>query len=269
MSDDERQSERYMRAVIEQLHGVTLTPHDRDGLQRAVDYVFDAGDLQGAVEVTTVTDGRAAAWSAKLDTGQTMSCASPRGWSVTVGLDTRLSELQRRLPAIVAACDRHQVDYPSRVPVTAWDADLLWIFADDSTLHPSPTARPGTIRFGMPPALGFPDAEGLDRDLAQLLSDEKIAAKLRKLRDHAGVDERHLAIGVMDAYRTGFDLLDHLLMGRDHQPRYQPPVDDFPATHLWITGGGYSVLTWTRQGGWAWRTLLTRRQSDTRPAPGR
>ncbi|WP_099025822.1 hypothetical protein [Mycolicibacterium palauense] len=61
MSNDERNSERYLRALIELLHGVTLEQFDRDGRQRAVDYVFTSpAGVAGAVEMTTYRDGRAA-----------------------------------------------------------------------------------------------------------------------------------------------------------------------------------------------------------------
>ncbi|MBS4730614.1 hypothetical protein MSM1_20595 [Mycobacterium sp. SM1] len=58
----------------------------------------------------------------------------------------------------------------------------------------------------------------------------------------------------MHLYGPGFDLYDQLLSQRGYVPAHVPP-DDFTATHLWITGGYRAVLTWTRPGGWAWRSL--------------
>jgi hypothetical protein len=111
---DERHSERYLRAVIELLHGVELEQFDRDGRQRAVDYVFASPNgATGAVEMTTYRDGRAAALQSNLnDDGETITCESPRGWAVTVELRTRLDRLRTRLPSVIAACDRHGVDDP-------------------------------------------------------------------------------------------------------------------------------------------------------------
>jgi hypothetical protein len=106
----------------------------------------------------------------------------------------------------------------------------------------------------MPPVVAFPRTEGLDEDLADLLSSAAIATKLDKLRNHLGVSERHLAIGVSDIYGSGFDLLDNLRMGRRGLPEFEVP-HGFGATHLWLTAGGYSVLTWNRADGWIWREL--------------
>lgn len=92
------------------------------------------------------------------------------------------------------------------------------------------------------------------RGLADLLSNAAIATKLNKLRNHPGVSERHLAIGVSDIYGSGFDLLDNLKMGRRDLPKFEIP-DGFAATHLWLTAGGYSILTWNRADGWIWREL--------------
>jgi hypothetical protein len=114
--------------------------------------------------------------------------------------------------------------------------------------------RPGNIRVNMPPVAAFPRTEGLDADLADLLSNAAIATKLNKLRNHPGVSERHLAIGVSDIYGSGFDLLDNLKMGRRDLPKFEIP-DGFAATHLWLTAGGYSILTWNRADGWIWREL--------------
>lgn len=242
-----------MRGVIELLHGVTLEQFDRDGRQGAVDYVFTSPSGDGAVEITTYRDSRAAAWFSKLSNSETIECLSPRAWTVVVELGMKLDQLKQRLPAVVAACDRYRVDHPDRVPATEWDADVQWFVSTGINLYPSAASRPGTVRVQMPPTMGFPSNEGLDRDLDQMMSDAKIATKLRKLRDHRDVTERHLAIGV-DWYGPGFDLVDNLLMKRGYVPQYVPP-DDFAATHIWLCGGGWDVLTWTRLNGWAWQSL--------------
>jgi hypothetical protein len=85
----------YLKVLIERLHGVSLAQHDRDGRQGAVDYVFRTPSASGAVEMTTVQDGRAAAWGTKLGGGETIACLSPRGWTVVVDLGTRLDQLRR------------------------------------------------------------------------------------------------------------------------------------------------------------------------------
>ena len=243
----------YLRKVIELLHGVTLELFDRDGLQNVVDYTFRSSTGGGAVEVTTYRDRRAAAWFSKLSNCETIACTSPRGWTAVVELETKLDQLEQRLPALVDACDRHEVDRPERLPATEWNADLQWFVSTGINLYPSEGSRPGTVRVQMPPRMGFPSNEGLDRDLDQLLSDSKITRKLRKLRDHPDVTERHLGIGV-DWYGPGFDLIDNLLKKRGYVPQHVPP-DGFPATHLWLCGGGLDVLTWTRATGWVWQSL--------------
>jgi hypothetical protein len=250
----ERNSELYLKLVIEQLHGVSLTQHDRDGLQGAVDYVFTSPSRSGAVEMTTVQDGRAAAWGSKLDDGETIACPSPRGWTVVVDLGTRLDHLRRWLPAVVAACDRYGVTSSAYLPFAAQDdADVRWFASTDNRLH-AVAGRPGTILVNMPPVVAFPRSEGLGEDLGDLLSSDAIATKLDKLRNHPGVSERHLAIGVSDIYGPGFDLLNNLAIDARDLPTFELP-DGFPATHLWLTSGGYSVLTWNRANGWAWREL--------------
>ena len=252
MSGDERPSERFLRGVIELLHGVTLELFDRDGLQNVVDYVFTSPNGDGAVEITTARDSRAAAWFEKLSDGELIDCASERGWTVVVELGTKHAQLKQRLPAVIAACDRRQVDRPDLLPVTDWDADVQWFIATGITLYPSPASKPGKVRVQMPPTFGFPSSEGVDGDIERLITDAKIATKLSKLRDHPEVTERHLAIGV-DWYGPGFNLIVNLV-NRDYLPQYAPP-DDFAATHIWLNGGGWEVLTWTRSSGWSWRSL--------------
>lgn len=256
MADDERRTERFMARLVEVLHGVSLTPFDVDGRQRAVDYVFDSGRTTGAVEVTTIQDGRAVQWWNKLDDGRTtIPCDSPRGWVVTVALGARLDALARRLPAVVAACDRYEVDQPSHVPWDERDHDVEWLVSSDNTLRVSTASQPGTIRIQMPTSGGFVSAasENVDIELDRVMSSGQFRRKLDKLRDHPDVDERHLAIGV-DLYGPTH-LVDRLLTQRGAVPRYSPP-SEFSATHVWIHGGfGQSVLTWNRVDGWSWRTL--------------
>lgn len=245
-----------MARVVELLHGVTLVPFDRDGRQRAVDYVFSSEHTSGAVEVTTIQDGRAVTWWTKLDDGEkTISCPSPRGWLLTITLAARLDELQRRLPAVVAACDRHNVNRPADVPWTDSDDDLRWFISGENNLRVSDASKPGTIRIQMPPSGGVVSSasDGVDADLAQVMSSGLLRRKLDKLRDHLGVVERHLAIGV-DLYGPTH-LVDRLLTKRGSLPKYDPQ-EDFAATHVWIYGGfGQAVLAWDRTGGWTWRTL--------------
>jgi hypothetical protein len=251
----ERNSELYLKLLVERLHGVSLTQHDRDGRQGAVDYVFTSPTASGAVAMTTIHDGRAAAWGSKLSDGETIECLSPHGWTVVVDLGTRLDHLRRRLPSVVAACDRYGVTTPAQLPVAAHeDIDVRWFDSTGNSLY-TVDGRPGTIRVQMPPVVAFPRTEGLNHDLADLLSSTAIATKLAKLQNHPDdVSERHLAIGVADIYGSGFDLLDNLKMSRGDVPEYEPP-DGFAATHLWVTAGGYSVLAWNRGDGWVWREL--------------
>lgn len=258
-----------MARVVELLHGVTLVPFDREGRQRAVDYVFGSDHTGGAVEVTTLQDGRAAAWWTKLDDGEkTISCPSPRGWLVTITLSARLDELQRRLPAVVAACDRQNADRPADVPWTDRDDDLRWFVSGKNNLRVSEASKPGTIRIQMPTSGGFVSSatDGVDADLAQIMSSGLLRRKLDKLRDHLGVAERHLAIGV-DLYGP-VHLVDRLLTKRGSLPKYEPP-EDFAATHVWICGGfGQAVLGWEQTGGWTWHTLpQPDRPVHVEPAP--
>lgn len=256
MNSDERRSEQYMARVVELLHGVALTPFDRDGRQRAVDYVFGSDSASGAVEVTTIQDGRAVAWWNKLDDGErVIQCSSPRGWLVTISLGSRLDVLQRRLPAVVAVCDRHNVDRPADVPWADRDEDLQWFVAGDNSLRASVAAKPGTIRVQMPSAGGIVSSatDGVDADLAKIMSSGQLRRKLDKLQDHPGAAQRHLAIGV-DLYGPPH-LVDRLLTERGSLPKYEPP-EDFAATHVWICGGfGRAVLAWDRTDGWTWRKL--------------
>lgn len=255
VGNDERHSERYLRGVIELLHGVTLEQFDRDGRQRAVDYVFTSPEgVLGAVEMTAYRDGRAAEWESKLNDNRSISCESPRGWMVRVELTTKLDQLRNRLPAVIAACERNGVTSPAHVPAAEWDKDLQWFMSASLHLSQSAIAAPGTVIVDLPPTAGFPTDGGLDRDLKRLLSDHGVATKLGKLRDHLGVTERHLAIAALDFYKPGLDLIEYLLFAREGLPQYTPPKE-FAATHVWITGGGHSVLNWNRQNGWTWRSL--------------
>jgi hypothetical protein len=250
---DERNSERYLRAVIELLHGVELDQFDRDGRQRAVDYVFKSAEgATGAVEMTTYRDGRAAALQSKLNgDGETITVDSPRGWAVRVELSTKLDQVRKRLPTVIAACDRNGVDDPMRLPASEYGADVQWFVSSELGLSPSALSAPSTVAVRQPPTAGWPRDENLDHDLDRMLSDTRIASKLHKLRDHQGVTERHLAVGV-HLYGPGFDLFDQLLSPSGYVPKYAPG-EGFAATHLWLTGGYRQVLTWTRPGGWTWR----------------
>jgi hypothetical protein len=244
-----------LRAVIERLHGVELEQFDRDGRQRAVDYVFTSPEgATGAVEMTTYRDGRATALQSKLnDDGETITVDSPRGWAVRVELGTKLDQLRKRLPAVIVACDHHGVDDPIRLPTNEYGADVQWFVSSELGLSSSALSAPGTVAVRLPPTAGWPRDENLDHDLDRMLTDARVASKLHKLRDHQSVTERHLAVGVY-LYGPGFDLFDQLLSQRGYVPKYAL-LDDFAATHLWITGGYHAVLTWTRPHGWAWRTL--------------
>lgn len=252
---NESNSELYLRAVVECLHGVELEQFDCDGRQRAVDYVFTSPEgVDGAVEMTTYRDGQAAALQAKLKGGgETIPVDSPRGWAVRVELSTKLDQLQARLRAVIAACDRHGVDDPIRLPVSEDCTDVQWFMLSGLALSPSALSVPGTLAVCLPPTTGWPRAENLDHDLERMFADARVVSKLRKLRDHQNVVERHLAVGV-DRYRAGFDLVDQLLSPRGYVPAHEPR-EDFAATHLWITGGYQHVLTWNRSSGWAWVSL--------------
>lgn len=263
MVPNERRTEQFMSQVVQLLHGVSLVPFDIDGRQRAVDYVFDSGNVRGAVEVTTIQDGRAVEWWTKLGNGEkTIPCASPRGWSVTVTLNARLDVLRRRLPAVVAACDRHNVDQPSRVPWTGRDHDVEWFVSGDNSLRVSAASGPGIIQIQMPATGGFVSTatDAVDSDLDRMMSSEQLRRKLDKLRDHDDVEERHLAIGV-DLYGPTH-LVDRLLTQRGSLPNYEPP-EGFAATHVWICSGfGQAVLAWDRTDGWNWRALPQPNSSD-------
>ncbi|BBY67756.1 hypothetical protein [Mycolicibacterium helvum] len=250
---DERQEEKYLRVLIELLHNVELEQFDRDGRQRAVDYVFTSSEgATGAVEMTTYRDGRAAALQSKLNAdGETITVDSPRGWMVRVELRTRIDQLRKRLPAVIAACDRHGVDDPVQLPLSEDSEDVQWFIESDLGLSPSAMAAPGAVAVRMPPTVGFPRDENLDHDLHRMLSNPRITSKLNKLRDHDGVTERHLAVGVHH-YGPGFDLFDQLLSPSGYVPEYAPG-EHFAATHLWVTGGYRQVLTWSRRAGWAWK----------------
>ncbi|ALR12340.1 hypothetical protein MYCSP_14015 [Mycobacteroides saopaulense] len=204
--------------------------------------------------MTTFRDRRAAAWFKELDSNEVIECASTRGWTVIVKLGTKLDQLRQRLPSVVAECDLHRVDNPARMPAARWSKDVRWFVSAGIGLYPSSATRPGTVRIQMPPTSGFPSEEGLNRDLKHLLSDPGIATKLSKLSDHSDVTERHLAVGACDVYRPGLDLVAHLLFSPDHVPLHVLP-DEFAASHVWITGGSHSVLTWTRSSGWSWQSL--------------
>ncbi|WP_099024658.1 hypothetical protein [Mycolicibacterium palauense] len=196
----------------------------------------------------------AAALQSKLnDDGETITVDSARGWAVRVELSTRLDALRRRLPAVVTACDHHGVDDPARIPASECGADVEWFVSSGLRLSPSSLASPGTVVVWMPPTAGWPRDAALDHDLDRMLSNTGVTSKLGKLRDHTGVTERHLAVGVHH-YGPGFDLFDQLLSPRGYVPQYEPP-DGFAATHVWITAGYHAVLTWTRASGWSWRSL--------------
>jgi hypothetical protein len=101
------------------------TARDANG---PVDYVFTSpGGVTGAVEMTTYRDGRAAALQSNLnEDGEKLGCESLRGWAVTVELGTKLDQLRKRLPSVIAACDRHGVDDPMRLPGSESGADIKW-----------------------------------------------------------------------------------------------------------------------------------------------
>lgn len=250
----ESQSERYLRAVIEHFRGVELERFDCDGRQRAVDYVFASPDgVLGAVEMTTYRDTRSAEMQSKWAKGATIICDSPRGWAVMVELGTKIDSLRNRLPPVIAACDRYGFDDPAQLPQDGVGEEIGWFALERLRLFPSGFSVPGTVSVHLPPAVGFPRDANLDHELEQMLTDALITSKLSKLRDHQGVTERHLAVGV-GINGPGFDLMYQLISPREYIPDYAQP-EDFAATHLWITAGFRPVLTWNRPGGWAWRSI--------------
>ncbi len=257
MADDrESQSERYLRAVIERLHKVELRRFDRNGRQRAVDYVFSSpAGVLGAVEMTTFRDRLATEMQSRLGQDRTITCGGLRSWSVTVDPGTRIDELRKRLPYVVAACDRYGVDDPVQLPDSGRCLDVQWLLSARIRLSPVALTGPGAgVAFvHLPPRAGFRRLDGFDKDLELLLADSGVVAKVFKLRDHHDVDERHLAIGV-EIYGPGFDLIDELISPKHGRPRYAPK-EDFRATHLWIAAGFGPVLTWNRSEGWVWKSI--------------
>ncbi|MFC7756130.1 hypothetical protein [Tsukamurella soli] len=258
----QRDDEQALAEMVGRLHDVALNLHDCDGRQAAVDYVFDGPDGEGAVEVTTVRDPDAAAWSPILHApGPTLTSRSSIGWLLRLSdSQTKQRVLQQRVPDVIALCESLGVDRVADLPPDARTTDADWLIdhgvdlmADHSTL-----SRPGEVRIQQPPvsrAVTF-DAEVLDHQVATFLAEERISRKLVKLAAHPGATERHLVVYV-DLYGTGHELLDTLLLTSPGvTPTYQPPAD-FPATHVWLTGNSYSVLTWDHATGWAWRQNVT------------
>ena len=256
MNDLESRQEKYMKRVVELLHKVPLTLFDVPGRTGAVDYVFSSSQRgEGAVEVTTIRDEKAAAWELLLDSdAKTIECASSRSWALTVELKTKRAELEKRIPRVVDLLDCYAVDDPLQLPVEEWSEDVLWLLASQNRLRPTGFGPVGTVRVDLPAQVGLVDDEGTDRDLSRVLGTNHMQSKASKLMKHPDINERHLAVGVA-MYGPGFTLLNQLMFDPGRPPSWDPRQVLEGVTHIWLSGGTRDVLAWDLSTDWHWRQL--------------
>ncbi|WP_280309020.1 hypothetical protein [Nocardia abscessus] len=249
--------------MLERLHDVQLTPFDLGGRQNAVDYVFTSDRGAGAVEMTTIRDGQAAAWQSRLalHEDQLIRCASTRAWMLSIDLTTQRKTLQARIPPVIELLDGRNLDSLSQLPIEEWTEDVRWLAQSQNNLQPSSYGDSGTVRLWLPAQARIVDDGQIDADLAREFSTPLMQGKAEKLRKHSDVVERHLAIGVA-MYGPGFTLLDQLMFSPGHPPRWDPQPVLAGVTHIWLTCGTRDVLAWDVLAGWSWRRLFALTEED-------
>lgn len=249
------QAERFFKALLERNLSVELERYDSRGRQGAVDLVFPCAGGEAAVEVTFVQSQEMAEWNGVLNDQSFVEVDSRRGWTLSFPHKVTLGDIRARLGKVVGLCDEYGVDNPQVLPVEAWNHDIEWWTDRHLWLRAGvDNSEPGRVYLLPEGASGFPDAASMDAGMAHLLDLPLVARKVRKLANHEGAVERHLALGV-DVFRPVFPLASQLVGIINTLPQAQPAIAP-PVTHLWVVGQfSFQVLCWSASDGWTTHDL--------------
>jgi hypothetical protein len=256
--------------LVERATGARARAHDIGGRQGAYDVDLRyPGGRRAALEVTTharpgirhrgVLLGRSrSAWP---NPGQ-------RGWSIVLGAPDDIPRLRAVYGRAITTCEALGADDPASLPddVLGSDPELRWLAGQSgSSLVATPTADlHGTARPTRVTVTPRPPGTEVDRGLeslpdavSRLLLVPHVARRVAKVAGVAGVDERHLLVGIGEGGLP--DAVYRALSGPvTSLPREDPAVEEPRLSHLWLTTdwSGSPLVCWDRAHGWTVRDTV-------------
>ncbi|MFC7432887.1 MULTISPECIES: hypothetical protein [unclassified Agrococcus] len=231
--------------------GASVTVHDRDGRQSAVDYILEWPDgRRGALEVTLVIDPTSIEWQGK--------AAKERWrWPAGTSWDFRPAEknfhYKRTRQAVLRAvqlCDAWAVDTPADLPaeVLAIENDVSSFLADQTgTLRRSPFSAGVTV---------YPCVRAEFRaptDFSQVVESwhvqPHLASHIEKVRKAPDVTERHLFLVPLD------DVLPEKFFTDDFEVPQLPPQGFGGVDALWFWSNYWHRCLVFSDQEWRWLDL--------------
>ena len=249
--------------LVERATGARARAHDINGRQGAYDVALTYPDgRRAALEVTTIA--RPGIRERGVLLGRSRSAwpnPGRRGWGLVLGTPAEIPRLRAVYARAITACEALGAPDPAALPADVLDADpeLRWLAEESqsSLVSVPPAATGGT---GARHVIVTPRPAGTDVDsrlaalpdaVSRLLVVPHVARRVAKVAAAAGVDERHLLVGIGEGGLP--DAVYRALSGPVAALPHEDPVLDEPRlTHLWLTTdwSGSPLLCWDSTRGW-------------------
>ena len=203
-----RNEERFAYAVINRILGVEVQHHDTGAKPAMVDGHFSLADGRtGAVEVTTVSAGKALEIEAVVPKWKLDIPGLQWAWHINVGSGVRRAAACRHLELLIPRCEQQGVRHiENMIPLPDLLDSYTWCIDSDIEAFGTPeTSFPGRIYMAPGTSSGGAVPDGLDGFPAWLiaqLATDRFAGDLAKLKQ-SGRQEQHLSFA---STRRGFRL---------------------------------------------------------------
>jgi hypothetical protein len=249
-ADKESPDELFARRCVERVLDVPVNRWDRRGREAAVDYHIDYDGRQpAALEITTLTDQAMRQISALSEEPLEVV---PRlfDWHVTPHAGTKMTELRRHVPRLIALCEATGVDDPAKLP-NQTHLDVEWWETAPVTVKGYRTSRQPRVRLLRPPVGGATkdSMSALVDSLGSIGQSTLITRKIKKLQA-SQLGERHLFLLVDD---SGLGFGPYYALATKHAVPTDDPSVPEAITTLWLASGWTlgGVLRWSRGSGWS------------------